>query len=151
MRNHGSIHRGFTVLELMATITLMGTLAALAIPAFTGYVERARIASAVNEIGQVTVELHRWRTNVGNGAFPDTLAIAGIDIEKDPWGNDYVYEDVATAGTLRTHSGVAVNSQFDLYSKGPDGDSATSLTAAASLDDIVYARDGAYLGKAEDY
>jgi prepilin-type N-terminal cleavage/methylation domain-containing protein len=153
MRNqlHGLKSHGFTVLELMASIALLGTLAALAIPAFTGYTERARVNAAVGEIGRVTVELHRWRMINGNGAFPDTLAAAGITMAKDPWGNDYVYEDVATAGTLRTHSGAAVNTEFDLYSKGADGATATSLTDASSLDDIVFARDGAFLGKAEYY
>jgi general secretion pathway protein G len=134
----------------MTSVALLGTLAAIAIPAFTGYTERARINAAVGEIGRVIVELHRWRTNNG-GAFPDTLADAGITMEKDPWGNDYVYEDVATAGTLRTHDGAAVNTEFDLYSKGPDGDSAVSLSDAKSIDDIVIARDGAFVGQAEYY
>lgn len=147
---HGSKLGGFSILELMAAVAFLGVLAAFAIPAFAGYAERARINAAVGEIGRVTVELHRWRTNNG-GVFPDTLAAAGITMAKDPWGNDYVYEDVATAGTLRTHSGAAVNTDFDLYSTGPDGSSATSLTAASSLDDIVIARDGAFVGKAEYY
>jgi general secretion pathway protein G len=134
----------------MASIALLGTLAAIAIPAFTGYTERARINAAVGEIGRVTLALHRWRTNNG-GAFPDTLADADITMAADPWGNDYVYEDVATAETLRTHSGAAVNTEFDLYSKGPDGDSAASLTDSKSLDDIVIARDGAFVGQAEYY
>ena len=150
-RIHGTNAAGFTILELMAAIAFVGTLAALAIPAFTGYTERARINAAVGEIGRVTVELHRWRMTNGNGAFPDTLAAAGITMDPDPWGNAYVYEDVATAGTLRTHSGTAVNTEFDLYSRGPDGASAASLTDASSIDDIVYARDGAFVGKAEYY
>ncbi len=147
---HGTKLAGFSVIELMAAIALLGALAAFAIPAFSGYAERARINAAVGEIGRVTLELHRWRTN-NNGAFPDTLAAAGITMDPDPWGNAYVYEDVATAGTLRTHSGAPVNTEFDLYSLGPDGSSAASLTAGESLDDIVLARDGAFVGKAEYY
>ncbi len=148
---HGTKQRGFSILELMATIMFLGVLASFAIPAFVGYTERARVNAAVGEIGRVSVELHRWRLNNGSGAFPDTLAAAGITMPDDPWGNSYVYEDVATAGTVRTHSGAAVNTEFDLYSRGPDGSSATSLTASSSLDDIVLARDGAYVGMAEYY
>jgi general secretion pathway protein G len=152
---HGKIHgtklRGFSIIEMMAAITFVGVLASFAIPAFVGYAERARVNAAVGEIGRVSVELHRWRLNNGNGTFPDTLADAGITMADDPWGNAYVYEDVATAGTVRTHGGAAVNTEFDLYSRGADGSSATSLTAASSLDDIVLARDGAYVGKAELY
>lgn len=147
---HGLKLRGFSVLELMTAIAFLGVLAAFAIPAFSGYAERARNSSAIGEIGRVTVEVHRWRTN-NNGAFPDTLAAANIDIELDPWGNAYVYEDIATAGAVRTHTGTPVNTEFDLYSRGPDGASAVSLTAANSLDDIVLARDGAFVGVAEHY
>ena len=131
---------GYSILELMAAIAFLGALAAFAIPAFNGYTERARNSQAIGEIGRVTVELHRWRTN-NNGAFPDTLADAGITMDADPWGNAYVYEDVATAGTVRTHSGAPVNTEFDLYSRGPDGSTSVSLTASSSLDDIVLARD----------
>jgi general secretion pathway protein G len=147
---HGSKIGGFSIIELMAAIAVLGTLAAFAIPAFNGYTERARTNAAIGEIGRVAVELHRWRTN-NNGAFPDTLAAAGITMDLDPWGNAYVYEDVATAGILRTHSGAPVNTDFDLYSRGSDADSATSLTDARSLDDVVIARDGAFVGKAEYY
>ena len=145
--------RGVTLMELMATLALLGTLAAFAIPAFSGYAERARINAAIGDIGRYSIEVHRWRTNNG-GAFPDTLAdlaAVGVVINPDPWGNAYVYEDAATAvaGTMRTQAGNEVNTEFDLYSRGPDGASAVSLTDGDSLDDVVLARDGAYVGKAE--
>lgn len=142
--------RGFTIIELLTAIAFLGMMAAFAIPAFIGYTERARVNAAVGEIGRVTVQLHRWRTN-NDGAFPDTLADANITMATDPWGNAYVYEDVATAGTVRTHSGTPINTEFDLYSRGADGSSAASLTDSSSLDDIVLARDGAFVGKAESY
>lgn len=146
----GTKSLGYSILELMAAVAFLGALATFAIPAFTGYAERARSSQAIGDIGRVTVELHRWRTN-NNGAFPDTLAVAGIAMNPDPWGNAYVYEDIATAGSVRTHSGAPVNTEFDLYSRGPDGSTSVSLTASSSLDDIVLARDGAYVGKAENY
>lgn len=148
---HGTKLRGFSILELMATVTFLGVLASFAIPAFVGYAERARVNAAIGEIGSASVELHRWRLNNGNGTFPDTLGDAGITMPNDPWGNSYVYEDVATAGTVRTHSGAPVNTEFDLYSRGADGNTATSLTASSALDDIVLARDGAFVGMAEHY
>ena len=46
---------------------------------------------------------------------------------------------------------VPLNTDFDLYSKGPDGASQKPLNAEASRDDIVRANNGAYVGKAEDY
>ena len=46
---------------------------------------------------------------------------------------------------------VPINTDYDLYSKGPDGASSPPLTARAGQDDIVRANDGAYIGVAADY
>ena len=46
---------------------------------------------------------------------------------------------------------VPINSEYDLYSLGPDGDSMPPLTAKPSRDDIVMANDGKYIGPVEDY
>lgn len=46
---------------------------------------------------------------------------------------------------------VPINSNFDLYSMGQDGQSRPPLTARVSRDDIIYANDGAFIGLAEDY
>jgi general secretion pathway protein G len=44
-----------------------------------------------------------------------------------------------------------LNTDFDLYSLGPDGESALPLPAAPSLDDVVRAADGKYIGRAVNY
>jgi general secretion pathway protein G len=46
---------------------------------------------------------------------------------------------------------VPVNSDYDLYSMGKDGQSQAPFTAKASRDDIVRASDGQYVGLAEDF
>lgn len=46
---------------------------------------------------------------------------------------------------------VPINSDYDLYSVGPDGESAAPLTAAKSRDDIIRASDGAYVGVAVNF
>ena len=51
----------------------------------------------------------------------------------------------------KDHFLVPLNSDYDLYSKGPDGKSSPPLTAEASRDDIIRANDGAYFGLASDY
>ena len=43
---------------------------------------------------------------------------------------------------------VPINTYFDLYSMGPDGQSVSPLTAKVSRDDIIYAHDGEYIGPA---
>jgi general secretion pathway protein G len=46
---------------------------------------------------------------------------------------------------------VPINSDYDLYSVGPDGRSVPPLTAHHSQDDIVRARNGAYIGPASEF
>lgn len=46
---------------------------------------------------------------------------------------------------------VPLNTDYDLYSRGPDGQSVSPLTAAKSKDDIIRANNGGYVGTAEDY
>ena len=46
---------------------------------------------------------------------------------------------------------VPINTNFDLYSMGPDGKSVPPLTAQASQDDIIWASDGEYIGPAAQY
>ena len=44
-----------------------------------------------------------------------------------------------------------LNSDYDLYSMGPDGQSQTAITAKASRDDTIRANNGGFIGVAEDY
>ena len=44
-----------------------------------------------------------------------------------------------------------LNTDFDLYSMGPDGQTQKQLTAAKARDDIVRAGNGGFIGKAEDH
>ena len=90
-----------------------------------------------------------------NNAFPADLAAIGRGGLRDPWGNAYAYLDLSTAkgkGKARKdHSLVPLNSDYDLYSKGPDGKSSSPLTAKASRDDIVRANNGRFIGPASTY
>lgn len=142
---------GVTLLELVAAFAVVGVLASIAIPTFMGYIERSRVARAVSDIGTLSLNLYRWQLNTRT--LPATLAEAGLG-GNDPWGRPYVYLRVAGAnqGQLRKDRNlVPINTDFDLYSLGPDGDSVGPLTAQKSRDDVVRANNGAYIGVAENY
>ena len=146
-------HRGLTILELTIVIALVALLAGMATPAISGYVERARVNRTIAEIGRISIEIYRWRTNNG-GVFPDSLADAGIAIELDPWGNAYAYANVATTpqNNLRKDKNLnPINSDFDLYSNGADGETQRNLNGQKARDDIVRANNGAFIGLAENY
>ncbi len=143
---------GFTLIELMIVVGIVGTLAAVAVPSYSNYVDRARRIRAIVEIKMIAKELlaHEIDTNT----LPDDLSEIGLANFKDPWGNPYRYLPVAGApkGKLRKdHFMVPVNTDFDLYSMGPDGKSRAPFTAKASRDDIVRAQNGQYVGLASAY
>jgi general secretion pathway protein G len=136
------------VIALVAGALLLGS---FAIPAFTGYIERSRVARAVSDIGTLSLQLYRWERDTST--LPATLAEAGLGGD-DPWGRPYVYRraaDVRQAELRKDGELAPLNSDFDLYSLGPDGESALALPAAPSHDDVVRAGNGAYIGLAVNY
>ena len=143
--------KGVTLLELVAALAAVMILASLAVPAYNGYVTRARVASAIGDIGTISLQLYRWQLNTRS--FPLTLAEAGIDAN-DPWGRPYRYLRVAGASrsSLRKDRNlVPINTDFDLYSMGPDGRTTAPLTAAFAQDDVVRANNGSYIGLGKNY
>ena len=146
---------GYGLLELMIVLVVAALLAALAVPAYTGAVARARIARAVGEIGALSIEIDRFSLN-NNDQFPTTLVDLPVEIPVDPWGNQYQYFNIRAAGPgkgpFRKDGKLnPLNSDFDLYSIGKDGDSVGPLSAKKSRDDIVRANNGAFIGLGEDY
>lgn len=142
---------GVTLLELLITIALIGLLSAVAMPSYQAYMERAKVLTAKKDILEISLKLERYLTF--KNAYPTTLADLP-DTRLDPWGSPYRYLSMegATVGQKRKDKSLhPLNSDYDLYSMGPDGNSQTPLTAKASRDDIIRANNGGFVGVAEDY
>jgi general secretion pathway protein G len=143
--------RGFTLIELMVTVALVALIAKLAYPYFGSQLNKGRVAQAIADIGQMQLDLERYMTI--NGKYPTSLATAGM-ARKDPWGHDYQYLSMegASVGDVRKDKSLhPLNTDYDLYSMGPDGESSKPLTASKSRDDIIRANNGAFIGVAQDY
>lgn len=141
---------GYTLVELMVVVAIIGSLLGIATPTFTTYLNKARIARAIQEIRLIEKDIAARL--VWSGRLPATLQDVGHGGMLDPWGNLYQYLNVATVtgkGKLRKDRFlVPLNSDYDLYSMGRDGQSKAPLTAKASRDDIIRANNGGYVGLA---
>ena len=143
-----------TFLEIVIVLGIVGLLAATAVPMYADYRHRALVAQAKSDIIDIGVEIARFQSdNVGQ--LPDDLAGIGKDGLLDPWGSPYKYlklvDLVAQKGVRKNKNLVPINSDYDLYSMGPDGDSKGPLTAKASRDDIIRANNGRFVGVASAY
>jgi len=129
------------------------TLAAMAVPSLMAAIYDAKVARAVGDIRTIETEIVEYE--VENGQLPDSLADIGRSNFLDPWGNPYQYLNHAAKkgnGMARKDRFlVPLNSDYDLYSLGKDGQSSPPITAKNSLDDIIRASDGAYVGLASQF
>jgi general secretion pathway protein G len=150
-RNRRAFHRegGFTLVELMAVVTIIGTIASIAVPKSHEVIERARVARAIGDIQAMSIDLETQDT------LPDGLTFFG-PVRLDPWGNPYQYnkfdpDKQVPKGARRDRFLVPINSTYDLYSTGKDGDSNPTLNAKVSQDDVIRANDGGFVGLASKY
>lgn len=146
---------GFGLIELIVVMVIAALMIALAVPAYNGFVSRAKVSRAIGEIAALSVAIDRFSVN-NNDRLPDTLAELRVNIPLDPWGNEYQYLNIRVAGpgndAFRKDGKLnPLNSDFDLFSAGKDGDFEGPLSAKKSRDDIVRANNGSFIGLGEDY
>ena len=122
--------RGFTLIELMVVIVILGILAGLIIPRIMGRPEEAKQLKAKMQMESIETALKLY--HLDNGVYPDTEQGLQALVEKpdtgtlpkkwrtggylekgkvpkDPWGNDFVYLSPGAHG------------EYDLISYGADG------------------------------
>ena len=123
-------HAGFTLIELMVVIVILGILAAYIAPKMVGRTDDAKIIKAKMDIASFETALKLYK--IDNGYYPSTeqqlLALIETPetgnlpkkwkkggylekkkISKDPWGNDYLYLSPGIHG------------DYDIMSYGADG------------------------------
>jgi general secretion pathway protein G len=122
------LERGFTLIEVLVVVVILGILAALIVPRIMDRPDEARIIAARNDIRAIKSALNLYRLD--NGVYPSTeqglMALVqkpdtGVvprnwkpggyldKLPKDPWRNDYQYLSPGVYG------------EIDIFSYGADG------------------------------
>ncbi|VEN72562.1 pseudopilin, cryptic, general secretion pathway [Candidatus Desulfarcum epimagneticum] len=118
---------GFTLIEIMVVVIILGLLAAFVAPKLMGRPEQARRTKAKIQIAGLETALKLYRLD--NGAYPSTdpglraltgaggseseTAVSYLEknkVPKDPWGNEFVYRSPGVE-----------NREYEIVSYGPDG------------------------------
>jgi general secretion pathway protein G len=140
----------------MVVVAIIGILAAIAYPPFVGFLTTVRYQKGKQDLKNIESEIMAFMESRGH--LPDSLAEVGMSGMLDPWGNPYTYLRIDGGTTpglngkrRRDRNLNPVNTDFDLYSNGPDGKSAPQFMAAKARDDLVRANNGRYFGVAEEH
>jgi general secretion pathway protein G len=129
VRRAGTRHEGFTLIEIMVVVVILGILAALVAPNVMRRIDDAQIAKVKQDLQALETALNLYRMD--NFKYPTTdqglqaLVAQPNDptvrnwkqggylsggLRQDPWGNDYLYVNPGTRG-----------GEYDLYTLGADG------------------------------
>jgi len=154
--DHKKRSRGFTLVELLLLIAILGTLLVLATPNFITMLHKSRIKEACADIIIIGQKLEDYLLDYGY--LPEDLSGFTRIRLTDPWGDLYQYmvilgksKNEIKGKWRKDRFMVPVNYDFDLYSMGKDGESVAPLTAKASHDDVIRANNGDYVGIASKY
>jgi len=126
MRNFKKYQRGFTLIEIMVVVVILGILAALIVPKIMSRPDQARAVKAQSDILAIQNALDLYRLD--NGSYPTNEQGLNALVHKpsaapeprhwqaylkslptDPWGHTYQY------------SNPGQHSQVDVFSLGADG------------------------------
>ncbi len=126
MKKFSTQQSGFTLIEIMVVVVILGILASVVVPRIMDNPDKARVAKAQNDIRALESAMDIFRLD--NFAYPTTDQ--GLEalvqkpssgaanwkdggyvkkLNKDPWGNQYLYLSPGTHG------------EIDIYSLGADG------------------------------
>ena len=144
---------GFTLIEMLAVVTIISMLLGIGTPRLQVILKTVKVTRAIGDI--TAIELDVIAFSIARDSLPASLAAIGRGGMLDPWGNPYQYLNYGgeknPAGARKDRSLHPLNSDFDLYSMGVDGKTKPQITQKDSLDDVIRAGNGSFVGLASEF
>ncbi len=127
-RDIKSAQAGFTLIEILLVVVIIGILAAVAVPKFSGRIGQSKVSACRASLTSISLALDMYEIDHGN--YPPSLndLVTGSGAEwhgpylkqglpKDPWGNPFIYAAQQNNFTLKS-SGAPNGSEIVLGASG---------------------------------
>lgn len=117
--------KGFTLIELMIVVAIIGVLAAVAIPAYSDYVKKSRESEAISSLGDIRKAQIAYKQDIaaGNGTYASNISHLG-------WNFDSAKSGTAVVGSKPA--------EYTYETNGQNVGSATTGNTGQIIHDKIY-------------
>jgi prepilin-type N-terminal cleavage/methylation domain-containing protein len=147
---------GFTLIELLIVMAIISVLSTIGFYQYSSFIQRTKVTKAIADVKEIARLIDDFQER--NGRYPASLDDLERGPFRDPWGNLYQYVNISEDDkkgadkqkARRDRNQKPINTYYDLWSNGADGDYQQQVNGAKSRDDIICAWDGSFVGLGKD-
>ena len=132
------VQKGFTLIELMIVVAIIGILAAIAIPAYQDYTIRSQVTEGLNLAGDIKAGVAEWYSNTGN--WPTDIGDLGVGSGS---GGDPTAKQGKYVSSVSVDNGVITITYGKDANDAIDGETLTLTPGVNSNSDVVWVCGGA--------